>query len=68
MTANKNAVKLAMARACMNVKDVAMVAEMPEATIKNFLFGRAVRTATAGRIARALNVDVAEIIETETEE
>ena len=38
---------------------------MPRPTVNNVITGRSVRPATLGRIARALGVDVAEIIEKE---
>lgn len=56
---------LAMARACMNMSDVAEKAGMSFATVKNAVYGRAIRPRTAGLIARALGVDVTEIIEQE---
>lgn len=65
MKANRMKVKLAMARACMNLSDLAEVAQLPRPTVINALAGKSVRTATIGRIARALGVDVSELIETE---
>lgn len=64
MKVNRQKLELAMARACMNTADLQKVAEMPRPTINNALVGRDVRTATVGRIARALGVDVTEIIDT----
>lgn len=65
MKANKNKLRLAMARACMNPQDLAKAAEMPPQTVNGVLRGRSVRPATLGRIAKALDVDVAEILEKE---
>lgn len=65
MKANKNKLLLAMARACMNPQDLAKAAEMPPQTVNGVLRGRSVRPATLGRIAKALDVDVAEILEKE---
>ena len=65
MKANKNKLRLAMARACMNPQDLAKAAEMPPQTVNGVLRGRNVRPATLGRIAKALDVDVAEILEKE---
>lgn len=65
MKANKNKLRLAMARACMNPQDLAKAAEMPAQTINGVLRGRGVRPATLGRIAKALGVDVTEILEEE---
>ena len=54
-----------MARACLSLAQLARSADMPEPTVKNSLYGRSVRPCTAGMIARALGVDVTEIIEEE---
>ena len=54
--------QIAMARACMNVDDVVKVARMPRPTVNNAIQGRSMRPATVGRIAKALGVDVTEII------
>ena len=63
MKANKNKLILAMARACMNTEDLAISAKMPRPTVNNVITGRSVRPRTIGEIARALGVDVSEIIE-----
>ncbi len=65
MKANRKAIELAMARACMNASDIANKADMPEMTVKNVLSGRGVKPRTLGKVARALGVDPAEIIEQE---
>lgn len=65
MKANKKALQLAMARACMGRKELAREAEMPEATVQNVLNRRSVKPATLGRVARALGVDPLEIMEQE---
>lgn len=65
MKANKNKLRLAMARACMNPQDLAKAAQMPAQTVNGVLRGRSVRPATLGRIAKALGVDVTEILEEE---
>lgn len=62
MKADISKLRLAMARACMNPQDLAKAAEMPPQTVNGVLRGRSVRPATIGRIARALCVDVAEIV------
>lgn len=62
MTADKAKLTLAMARACMNPQDLAKAAEMPPQTVNGVLRGRSVRPATLGRVARALQVDVIDII------
>ena len=65
MKANRKAMELAMARACMNGSDIANEADMPEMTVKNVLSGRSVKPRTLGKVARALGVDPVEIIEEE---
>ena len=65
MKANKKALLLAMARACVGRKEISEKAGMPEMTVKNVLDGRSVRPATLGKVARALGVDPLEIIEQE---
>lgn len=63
MRLNKQKLELAKARACMGQK------ELEEAGITRSVQNRAlngeISPKTAGRIAKALGVDVAEIIETE---
>ncbi len=68
MVANKKKLYLAMARAGMNPQDLAKSAQMPPQTLNGFIRGRSVRPATAGKIAKALGVDVAEILEIEKED
>lgn len=65
MKANKKALLLAMARACVGRKEISEKAGMPEMTVKNVLDGRSVRPATLGKVARALGVDPLEIMEQE---
>lgn len=63
MKANKRKLRLAMARALMNTNDLVKATGMPAPTVMNVLKGLSIRPATAGRIAKALDVDVAEIME-----
>lgn len=65
MRVNKNKLALAMARQCMTTADVIEKAEMPKSTFIKVLAGKEVFPATAGKVARALGVDVTEIIELE---
>lgn len=65
MKVNRKELNLAMARACMNSADLTEKAQLPRPTINNAITGRNIRPATLGKIARALNVDPAEIIEME---
>jgi len=67
LKANKRKLELAMARSCMNTADLVSVAAMPEPTVKKVLSGRSVRPGTLGRIAKALGIDPAELVDTEEE-
>lgn len=51
----------AMARRCVNSKDLREAASFT--TLQRIRNGHEIKTKTAGRIARALNVDVSEILE-----
>lgn len=63
MKVDHKKLELAMARACMNPQDLAKAAEMPPQTVNGVIRGRSVRPATLGRIAKALGVDPAELIQ-----
>lgn len=65
MKASTKKMNYALARACMNPQDLARAAQMPPQTVNGVLRGKSVRPATLGRLARALAVDVAEIVEEE---
>lgn len=65
MKVNRSRLTLAMARACLTTNELATTAAMPLPTVNNVITGRGVRPATVGRIAKALGVDVTEIIEQE---
>ena len=54
-----------MARACLMPAQVAEAANIPRSTLNGVIIGRSARPATIGKIAKALNVDVAEILESE---
>ena len=66
MKANKTAIRIAMANACMNLHDLTQKAGIPESSVKNVLYGRSVKPRTMGIVCRALGVDVAEILEDES--
>lgn len=55
-------VNLAMARKCLSKSELHEAAGLPVSTIHNALAERGTTTKTAGLIARALGVDVTEII------
>ena len=63
MVADKKKLKLAMARACINTEDLQAASGLPRPTINNVISGRRVRPGTIGRVAKALGVDVTEILE-----
>ena len=60
---NRKKFELALARACLTPDELAKLANMPRPTLNNVVTGRSVRPATLGRVARALGVDVEEIME-----
>lgn len=63
MKVDRQKLELAMARACVNSAELSASAGLPRPTVNNAISGRSVRPATAGRIAKALGVDVADILE-----
>lgn len=65
MKANRAKLELAMARACMDSRELAEAAQLPRPTLNNAIVGKSVRPSTLGRIAKALGVDPLEIIEKE---
>lgn len=54
-----------MANRCMNTEDLCATSKMPRPTVNNVITGRSVRPATIGRIAKALDVDVRDILSEE---
>jgi len=65
MKVNRAKLELAMARACMETRDLPEAAKLPRPTVNNAIAGRGIRPATLGKIAKALGVDPADIIEME---
>lgn len=63
MKLDKNQTRLAMARACMAREDIAKNSTVPLQTVNRAINGYNVRPATAGKIARALGVDILDILE-----
>lgn len=57
--------RIIMANNCIEIRDLQKKAEMPRPTLNNVISGRSVRPATLGRVAKALGVDVREIMEVE---
>lgn len=63
MKVDRKKLELAMARACMESRNLPVAAGLPQATVQNAIVGKSVRPATLGRIAKALGVDPADIID-----
>lgn len=63
MKINKSKLEIAMARSELNRNTLAEKADMPVPTVCNVLTRGTCKPATAGKIAKALNVDVTEILE-----
>ena len=63
MKISKSKLEIAMARAELNRNTLAREAEMPIPTVCTVYTRGACKPATAGRIAKALGVDVTEILE-----
>lgn len=62
MKLQKNKLEIAMARACMSARDLRRKGLSP-ATISRAVNGEELTVKTVGKIARALGVDVTEILE-----
>ena len=63
MKADRKKLEMAMARACMTTDQLQVASQMPRPTLNNVIVGKNVRPATLGTVAKALGVDVTEIIE-----
>lgn len=63
MKANKTAIRIAMANACMNLRDLTQKAGIPESSVKNVLYGRSVKPRTMGIVCRALGVSVESMLD-----
>lgn len=63
MKISKAKLDIAMARAKINLHELAKKANMPIPTVSNVSIKGTCKPATAGRIAEALGVDVTEILE-----
>ena len=62
MIANKRKLEIAMANACMNPYDLCKVAEIHYQTYQRITSGKDAKPATVGKIAKALNVPVENLI------
>ncbi|MBU4438188.1 MAG: helix-turn-helix transcriptional regulator [Firmicutes bacterium] len=54
-----------MANRCLNTGDLVNLTKMPRPTVNNVITGRSVRPATIGKIARALEIAVEDLVEKE---
>lgn len=62
MKADKRKLEIVMAQTCMNPEDVQKKSELPRPTLNNVISGRNVRPGTIGKVAKALGVNVTEIL------
>lgn len=66
MKINRQKLQLAMANACLNMDDLAALAEVSRVSISKYLSGlRNPKPKTIGKIAKALNVPVENLIDVE---
>ena len=63
MKANRIAMKIAMANACLNLEELANKADMPASSVKNVIYGRSVSPRSLGRVCKALGVPVESLLE-----
>ena len=63
MRVDAKKLRLAMARKCMESSDLSEACSLSIGTIYNVLTGRPCNLSTIGKIAKALGVDVTEILE-----
>ena len=60
-----NKVSLAMVRACIDPKELAIRANISYPAVKRVLSGHEVKPSTLGKICKALQIDPAELVEKE---
>ena len=65
MRISKEKIELSMERNCLSTEGLAKKAAMPKTSLANVLTKKTCKPLTVGKIAKALGVDVTEIIETE---
>ena len=59
---------LSMARTCCTMKKLSALSGVSVQTLRNIKAGKAIFPETAGKIARALGVDVADLLESKAKE
>ena len=67
MILNKQKLDIAMANKCMTSNELQEKSTLPRGTFLKVIGGRSVKPATAGKIAKALDVQVQELIELESD-
>jgi transcriptional regulator with XRE-family HTH domain len=65
MKVSKKALRVAMARACVTQTQLAGMADISYTTLRKWVLTGNARADILGKVARALNVDVAELMEDE---
>lgn len=65
MKASISKIEILRARLCMSSKELQKTSGLPRGTYIGLISGKNVRPETIGRVAKALKVDVADIIEDE---
>lgn len=69
MIADRYKIQLAMARLCISLNELATKADMPVQTVRKVMScNHSVKPITIGKIAKALQVDVTEILANESED
>ena len=68
MKVDRKKLELAMARACLSTAELIAKAEMPRGTVNGIISGKSSKPGTIGKIAKALGVDVTEILLEEGDE
>lgn len=63
MKLNYQKTQMAMARACMTIPDIIEATGLPATTVRGAFKRQSTKPATIGRIAKALGVDPADIVE-----
>ena len=63
MRVDRKKLEIAIARSCVNAEDLQKATNMPRPTLNNVISGRNVRPGTIGKVAKALKIDVTEILE-----
>jgi transcriptional regulator with XRE-family HTH domain len=65
MKVSKKALRIAIARACVTQTQLAEMADVSYSTLHKWVLTGNARADVLGKVARALNVDVAELMEDE---